>query len=261
MDNKFVFVAPVFNAGNTLEQMIVSIVAQSYKNWKIVMIDDMSDDDHREKQRYIVKRYKDLIHDGPGMNSKIVYTENSTKQWEVSNVLYGILQYSNSDDIICRIDGDDWLTDTDTLSIINNRYNEKKIDALWTGHRWGFSDMNISNRMLDCQDPYDHPWVSSHLKTFKRRLLDNVPVENFQGHDGEFIKRAGDQAVYLPALHNAHGKWWFEPRCCYHYTIKMCAETFQTDDAKFQKAEAEFLRDRGYVSQGIPWTRCFEVKT
>ena len=61
--HRFVFVAPVYNASTTLEQMIVSIVGQSYKNWKIVMIDDVSNNDEREKHRSIIDRYKTLIND------------------------------------------------------------------------------------------------------------------------------------------------------------------------------------------------------
>jgi hypothetical protein len=33
----------------------------------------------------------------------------------------------------------------------------------------------------------------------------------------------------------------------YHYTINDIPEIYQTEDAKFQKSEAEFLRQRGYV--------------
>lgn len=265
MDNHFIFIAPVYNAAVTLEQMIVSIVAQSYRNWQIVMVDDVSSVENRDKQRSIVRKYKDLIGDDTisldSWDGKIVYTENNIKCWEVENVLYGIHEYSKSpDDIICRIDGDDWLTDNDILHIINHRYVERDIKALWTAHRWGFSDMNISNRMDACQDPYLHHWVSSHLKTYKRSLLDNVPIENFQGEDGKFIRRAGDQAIYLPALHNAKGNWFFEPRCAYHYTIDMAPATFQSDDAKFQKTEAEFLRNRGYVDKGAPWEKFFEIQ-
>ena len=33
----------------------------------------------------------------------------------------------------------------------------------------------------------------------------------------------------------------------YHYTIQLKEETFQSEDALYQKNEAEFLRNRGYV--------------
>ena len=34
----------------------------------------------------------------------------------------------------------------------------------------------------------------------------------------------------------------------YHYTIDIKKETFQSEDAIFQKEEGEYLRKRGYLS-------------
>jgi hypothetical protein len=71
--------------------------------------------------------------------------------------------------------------------------------------------------------------------------------------NGELVRRAGDQALYLPILHNAK-KWMYLPRVLYSYTIdEQGGAVYQTDDAKFQKAEADFIRARGYVSIGDTW--------
>ena len=95
-------------------------------------------------------------------------------------------------------------------------------------------------------DVYKHPWVSSHMKTFRKYLFNDIKYENFRKQNGEYIKRAGDQGLYLPILHKAK-KRMFIPRVMYHYTINDVPETYQTDDAKFQKSEADFIRQRGYV--------------
>jgi len=100
--------------------------------------------------------------------------------------------------------------------------------------------------MDDNADPYRHPWVASHLKTFRKHLIKGVKDENFRGEDGNYIRRAGDQAIYLPVLHKAKRRA-FLPRCMYHYTIKDVPETYQTNDAVFQRDEALFLRSRGFV--------------
>jgi glycosyltransferase involved in cell wall biosynthesis len=253
-DNKFVFVVPVYNASKTLGQMLLSVVAQSYKNFKVVMIDDISDTSEKFLQRSIIDKMREFVNP-----DQLVYVENEEKKWEVKNVLTGIAEHSdNPEDVIARLDGDDWLSDLDILHILNQKYNEHKVDAIWTAHRWEFTDFNISRRLPNCSDVYQENWVSSHFKTFRRKLLDNVPHDNFLNSDGVYVRRAGDQAIYLPALHNAKGNWHFEPRVAYHYTIDTRPETFQTDDAKFQKNEAEFLRKRGYVKNGEPWEKYFK---
>lgn len=243
MKNRFVFVSPMYNASQYLPQMLHSICGQSYDNWKLILIDDVSDEEHRKLSQQIILQFQCLF--GGRYSDKIVDVFNDEKKWEVANVLHGI-SMCEDDDIVCRIDADDWLTDTDALSILNSCYEQTGADALWTAHRWGFSNKNISGPLPEGADPYKHPWVSSHLKTFRKRLINDVNDINFRGEDGNYIRRAGDQAIYLPVLHNAKCRG-FIPMVMYHYTINDVPETYQTPDARFQRDEALFLRERGYV--------------
>jgi len=256
--NRFVFVAPMFNASAYVGQMLASVVGQSYTNWKVILIDDVSDKLEVIKQKEIIIDWKHLIHDDVMVwdnnpNCKIHVVWNDEKKWEVANVLHGI-SMCEDDDIICRLDADDWLTDLDGLKILNSLYNVTGADCLWTAHRWSFTDKNISGPMPPDADPYKHPWVSSHLKTFRKRLLNGVPDANFRGEDGNYIRRAGDQAVYLPVLHRAQRRGYV-PRVFYHYTIKDVPETYQTPDARFQRDEALALRARGYIVEGESWEK------
>lgn len=241
MTNRFVFVAPMYNASAYVGRMLHSICGQSYENWKLILVDDVSSPEERISEENIITKFQHLY----GMGGKIDVIWNDEKKWEVANVLKGI-SMCEDDDIVCRIDADDWLTDLDALAIIDSAYSRQECDILWTAHRWSFSDKNISQAMPNDVDPYAYPWVSSHLKTFKKSLLNDVNDENFRGFDGEYIRRAGDQAIYLPALWKAK-KRLFIPRVMYHYTINDVPETYQTDDAHFQRDEAQFLRSRGFV--------------
>jgi glycosyltransferase involved in cell wall biosynthesis len=237
-NNRFVFLMPCYNAEKTITQSLLSVISQSYSKWKIIIRDDMSTDDTRIIIDNIIKVF--------GFQEKISVKTNTEKKWEVANIL-DMLQECNDEDIVCRLDGDDWLTDLDSLFILNCRYNQMNVDAIWTAHRWSYTDQNISNFLPKDADPYKHDWVSSHFKTFRKKLINNVKDDNFKGSDGNYFRRIGDQAIYLPVLHNAKGNWHFEPRVMYHYTIEMKPETFQTSDAKFQREEGELLRRRGYL--------------
>jgi glycosyltransferase involved in cell wall biosynthesis len=236
--NKFAFIVPVYNAEKTIQQMLLSVISQSYPNWRLIIRDDMSTDG-------TVQFIKNFVN-GFGLHNRVSLTVNQEKHWEVRNIVEALKEIED-DEIVCRLDGDDWLSDLDTLAILNARYNQLDVDAIWTAHRWGFSNQNISGPLPHDADPYNHPWVSSHFKTFKKHLVSEVKDENFRGQDGEYFKRIGDQALYLPVLHQARGRWHFEPMVAYHYTINMKPETFQTDDAIFQRKEAEYLRGRGFI--------------
>lgn len=240
--NRFVFVACHYNMHQIIPRMLHSICGQSYTNWKILITDDVSDPTSSFAALETVRGFKTLCDVNP---DNITYIRNQEKKWETENVL-NMINMCEDDDIICRIDCDDWLTDLDALAIIDSAYQQTGCDALWTAHRWAFSDKNISGPMPDGADPYNYPWVSSHLKTFRKRLLNGVPDVNFRNENGDYVRRCGDQAVFLPALHNAQKRVYL-PRVVYHYTIKDEPATYQTDDAKFQRDEALFLRARGYV--------------
>jgi glycosyltransferase involved in cell wall biosynthesis len=238
MNNRFVFLMPAYNAEKTIAQSLMSVIAQSYSNWKIIIKDDMSTDSTTQ----IIENFTKVF----GLQEKIDLHVNNEKKWEVKNVSE-MIQLCDPTDIICRLDGDDWLTDLDILYILNQRYNQTQSRAIWTAHRWSFTDSNISGPLPKDANPYEHHWVSSHLKTCKADLVQGINEENYKNKNGEYFKRIGDQAMYLPALWNAKGNWHFEPRVAYHYTIKMEPETFSSDDAKFQKSEAEYLRSRGFI--------------
>ena len=230
---------PAYNAADTIARSIMSVWFQTYDNWKIIVRDDMSTDGTPE----IIDNIKRQMNLG---DDKISLTVNTEKHWEIKNIVES-LKECESNDIICRLDGDDWLCDCDALSIIDDRYRRTGSGALWTAHRWSFSNHNISRPLPRDANPYVHPWVTSHLKTFRKSLIEGVSDKNFRGEDGEYFRRIGDQTIYLPVLHKAAGNWHFEPIVAYHYTIDMSPQTFQTDDAKFQKNEGDFLRSRGFI--------------
>jgi glycosyltransferase involved in cell wall biosynthesis len=238
--NKFVFITPMRNAHATLEQMLLSVIAQSYQDWRVILVDDASDVSSQEKTKQIVTKCNAFL-----QKEKITLITRESRSWETANVLCA-LNLCAENEIACRLDADDWLTDNDVLSIIDNVYATQHCDALWTKHRWGFTTYNISDVLPEHTNPYLHAWVSSHLKTWRVALSQGVNDLNYRNANNEYVKRAGDQAIYLPVLYKAHRKL-FLPLCAYHYTIDMRSETFTSDDAKFQKAEAEFLRARGYV--------------
>lgn len=241
--NKFVVVAPMFNAAKTLPKMLHSLYGQSYDNWRLILIDDVSDENQKLVCQDWIQRFDDL---DPG---KVTIVWNAEKRWEVANVLHGISMCEDND-IVVRVDADDFLCDLDAFRAIDLVYNQENCDCLWTAHRWfdaeRLTSNNISGPMPDNVDPYKFPWVSSHLKSFRKYLINNVNDINFRGPDNEYVRRAGDQCVFLPILNIAKKRVYF-PMVTYAYRCDMKPQTFQTDDARFQKLEAEFIRSRGYV--------------
>lgn len=247
--NRFVIISPAFNVQQTIEQFLLSLAAQSFKNWRLIFIDDVSTDNTLHLASTISARL--------GIGSQVAIVRNLKKSWEVANVLAGIRNpITRPEDIICRIDPDDYLCDNDAFRIINDVYDETGCDVLWTKHRWfddkRMTNFNISGPLPNDADPYKYPWVTSHLKTFRRHLIDGIPYGNFTNQNGELVRRCGDQALFLPVLKRAKKRIYL-PLVTYSYRCNMDPETFQTPDAKFQAEEAEFIRNRGFVAEGPSW--------
>lgn len=243
--NRFSVIAPTYNAGKTCDRTILTLAAQSYDNWRLIVIDDVSTDDTESRVRDACSRY--------GVLSKLTYVRNETKKWEIENTLVG-LSHCDSTDIVTRIDLDDYVIDNNAFEILDRVYlSDGGIDAVWTNHRWfgdrtGLTGTNISGPLPDDADPYVHSWVSSHMKTWRKRVSENVPDSNYRGSDGQYFRRIGDQAFYLPVLKLARRRGHL-PITAYAYRCEQVAETFQTDDAKFQAEEAKFLRQRGFLNR------------
>jgi glycosyltransferase involved in cell wall biosynthesis len=242
--NKFVFVIPYFNAAEDMSKTIHSMMSQSYDNWRAILINDISTDDGPN----LVKS----ICESSYCRSKFSLVNNTEKQGEVRNTLNSI-QNIDDDEIVCRLDGGDWLVENDLLWMLNQVYQNQNCAVAWTAHRWGYTTRNISGPMNlgKNQTVYQHPWVSSHLKTFRCEQLRKVPHANFMTDDGQYIMIACDQAIFLPMMHISalEGKEMnFLPIVGYHYNIDLGNKNlFTSDRAINQKHSAEMIRARGFI--------------
>lgn len=110
-DKKFTILIPNFNNGRYLEKCINSILNQTYKNYEIIFVDDMSTDNSVEIAKELLKNHKIIV--------------NKSKRYNGGTRNVGILE-ANSDYIIC-IDSDDWLKDDKVLDRINKAIKNEDI--------------------------------------------------------------------------------------------------------------------------------------
>jgi len=241
---KFVFLIPAFNCRSTIKQTLLSIFSQSYDNWRAIIIDDVSTDD---TGTFVEDFSKNC---GFGKNIKVIRRDE--KYGEVRNTITEI-DNIDDDEVVVRVDGGDWLTENDCLYMLDKIYEKHSPAVCWTGQRWAYTNYGISKEMIlkPNQSVYDHPWVSSHLKTFRASALKKVDKKNFFDDEGNWIMIACDQAVFLPMMHlavNNNIPIVFYPAICYHYNIDLNKPDLFTEDRSImQKQSAEWIRNRGYI--------------
>lgn len=121
-DYKFAIIIPNYNndigdynGKSFLRNCIESVLNQTYKDFKLILVDDCSNDTSRET----MKSYKD---------DRVIIIENIRKRYNGGSRNAGI-EYAlkNLDfDYFCFLDSDDWWKDEHVLELINSRlYNHE----------------------------------------------------------------------------------------------------------------------------------------
>ena len=222
------------------------MLSQSYDDWRAILINDISTDGSEEVVSQLCKSLPKKY------SERFVLINNQDKHGEVRNTLKSIEKIDDSD-VVCRLDGGDWLTENDLLYAMNQAYNDSDVEVAWTAHRWGYTSRNISGPLYlyGNQTVYEHPWVSSHLKTFRCKALKRVPDANFRDDSGEYIMIACDQAIFLPMMHASISlgkKLEFVPVMGYHYNIDLSNKNLFTNErSQRQKVSADSIRSRGFI--------------
>jgi len=125
IDYNFSIIIPNYNNGKWLEKCINSILNQTYKNYKIYFIDDMSTDNSVSIVKKILNKPHELF-------------VNEYKKYNGGSRNVGIIEAKKdkSDYIVC-LDSDDWFKDNNVLEDINKALHGEDILTLgfemWNG--------------------------------------------------------------------------------------------------------------------------------
>lgn len=110
-DYKFSIIIPNYNNAKWLEKCLSSVLNQTYKNYEIIFIDDMSTDNSLEIANRMLQEHKIL---------KVPY-----KKYNGGTRNIGILE-ATGDYILC-IDSDDWLKNENVLKEINDNLDDEDV--------------------------------------------------------------------------------------------------------------------------------------
>lgn len=135
-DYKIGIIIPNYNYEHTIEKCLTSIFNQTYKNFEIIFVDDMSTDNsveiaYKTYQKYLYDTYG--YYDAPDYiteKMKVVQLKQKRLNGGARNEAY--LHLSDDVDYIYYVDSDDWLYDENCLEKINNKLQTKP-DVLFVG--------------------------------------------------------------------------------------------------------------------------------
>lgn len=159
-DYKIGIIVPNCNYEHTIDKCLSSIANQTYKNYEVIFIDDMSTDNSVK----IAYNYIEKL-----TNIKIVQLKQKRLNGGARNE--GYLWLSDDTDYIYYVDSDDWLYANDVLEKINNRLQSQP-DVLFVGMAQYKNNKTTTCFIPQYKDKYEAiaGWSGSCGKVIKKEL-------------------------------------------------------------------------------------------
>lgn len=253
-DYKFSIIIPNYNNGQYLEKCLNSLLEQTYKNYEIIFVDDMSEDNSLEIANKMLKKPHKVL--------KVPY-----KKYNGGTRNIGIIE-ATGDYIMC-IDSDDWLVDNKVLEELNNFIDDE--DVIRLGYhlydgKISFTDIPKHNEMYDL---FIEPTCAVWTKVIKTDILKNTlfvegTLMEDKVHHYRVVDHSNSFADFPKATHvwnrtnthsvstKRHYKW---DSSMYRHIADMIDFTNETKNEKYKKfvldkiKQAKQMAERGDFKQ------------
>lgn len=200
MDDKITVVVPVYNVENYLRKCLDSIIAQTYKNIEIIVVNDGSTDTSGE----ICKEFAEIDH-------RIIYIEQENAGLSAARNT-GLENMSG--DYVTFVDSDDWIeldyvetlykkiTQYQADIAVGNYYSFNESEGMFYFHILGdsyyekvYDNISIFENLYESQEMKNFALISAWGKLYKARLFEQLRFDVGKlGEDGYL-----NQKIYLLA--------------------------------------------------------------
>jgi len=186
-------IVPFRNAAGYIEECMSSIAGQEYENYRVILIDDCSDDDSLSKVPSSTKT-KAIV--------------NKERKFALKNIVECLLSEEfGANDIICLVDGDDKLSHPYVFNILNEVYSNADVLISYGSFRH-FKSLDVIGAEYSEEEFADirrSTWKATHLKTFKYSLFEQYllldpDLEHLKNEENEVLTMPYDMALMFPLL-------------------------------------------------------------
>ena len=155
---KVSIIVPVYNTAKYLKKCVNSLIAQTYQNVEILLVDDGSTDDSGALCDWFANKYPQI---------KVFHKENGGL---VSAWKYGV-EHSNGE-YLCFVDSDDWI-DTDTCQKAIEAVQKNNVDIVCWNYVKEYRHDSISVQCIKTNELYDE----HSIKNLYRRIVGPIKEE------------------------------------------------------------------------------------
>jgi glycosyltransferase involved in cell wall biosynthesis len=187
---KFVVVIASYNNENYCEKNLLSVFDQSYDNYRVIYINDCSQDKTIQKVRDFIA-FK-------GFESRVELRNNSDRMGKMQN-LFNAYQSCKNDEIIVCLDGDDALAHSNVFKELNAYYQNPNV---WLTYGSAIVMPQAMILIPECFTDVEKkigsmrkkPFDMHMLRTFYAGLFKKLKLKDLM-FNGEFLPSADDVQV------------------------------------------------------------------
>jgi len=208
-----------YNNSKWVKHNLHSVFMQQYENYRIIYIDDASND----KTADIVEMYakeKNQLH-------RFTIIQNKKNRGTLANH-YSAVHTCQDHEIVVHLDGDDFFKHKNVLKKVNNTYQSKDVWLTYGQNEEICIDKNGKLYTIkgECRDTSksvrkanayrEIQWLYTHLKTYYAGLFKHIKLKSLF-ENGSFFESATDTSMMFCMLEMSGGKFKFIDEILYVY--------------------------------------------
>ncbi len=209
-DKSFVVVITSYNNQTFCEKNLFSVFQQTYKNYRVIYIDDCSSDATFEKAQAFTKALN--------QEGRISFTRNPVRNQKLAN-LYPAYMSCKDDEIIVCLDGDDWFAHENVLKELNEYYQNPNV---WITYGSAINHPKyekrdgrfITDQILLTNSIREKKFFLSMVRSFYAGLFKQIKLKDLL-YEGRFLLSADDFAFMIPMVEMAPTHTLFIPEILY----------------------------------------------
>lgn len=195
---EFVVLIPSYNNERFCVQNLESVCNQTYPHFKVVYVNDCSNDNTKLFVQTFIKERK--------LERKIKLINNLDRKGALANI-YKVVQQCKPRQVVVTCDGDDFFASPKVLERVAQEYQDKNVwmtygDFRTTRENWGSCCREISTDVALSNTFRKHEWVASHLRTFYAKLFQKIDKQDLL-YKGKFFPMTWDMAMMFPMMEMA----------------------------------------------------------
>lgn len=205
-EQPIVVVSTFYNCANYIERCIDSVATQDYDNYTHILINDASTDNTAQVVEQKIASLPSSI------RSRFRLINNSVNRGAVHNQVEAFRSIADPEAIVMILDGDDSLVNDNTIFSYYNSVYDGTTEFTY-GSCWSMVD-NIplisqpypdAVKQTRSYRQHHFNWILpyTHLRTFRQRLIRDIPDSNFQDQHGQWYRAGGDGSTFYSLIEAA----------------------------------------------------------